>query len=189
MTARYARAILAFAGLNAAGLLYAQAGTPLQIVTDSLPMASVGNSYFQQLSTTGGLCPATGTATSTLDSGVLPPGLLITSPVSSEKKWLLQGTPSAVGTFQFSVRVRWSHSAASPFDTNCVDEAAKTLTVVVQAPVPPLVVDRPQITTTYRTGHFPPQTDIVKVTSGGGGNISFTAESVTDSGGAWLSVT
>jgi uncharacterized protein (TIGR03437 family) len=189
MTARYAWMILTFAGLNTATHLSGQTGTPFEIAIDSLPTAFAGSSYFQQVNTTGGLCPATGTATSTLVSGVLPPGVLIISPVSNEKKWFLLGTPTAMGSFQFSVRLRWSHSAISPFDTNCVDEAVKTLTVVVQAPVTPLVVDRAQITTTYRTGHFPPLPDAVQVTAGGGPNVSFTAQSVTDSGGAWLSVT
>src|SRR5437870_4932460 len=103
MTARYARAILAFAGLCAATHLRGQAGAPLEIVTNSLTTVSLGSAYIQQLNTTGGLCPATGTATSTIDGGVLPAGLSVTSPVSTEKKWFLLGTPSAAGSFQFSV--------------------------------------------------------------------------------------
>ena len=96
MTARYTRGILAVAGLFiGVSLLHAQTA-PLQIVTDSLPAATMGASYNQQLVTTGGLCGSNGSASSTIDAGALPPGLSITSPAST-KQWFLQGTPSVAG--------------------------------------------------------------------------------------------
>src|ERR1035441_10139909 len=102
MTARHTRGILAVAGLFiGASLLHAQTA-PLQIVTDSLPPATVGASYNQQLVTTGGHCSSNGSASSTIDAGALPPGLSITSPPSIEQ-WFLQGTPSAAGNFSFTV--------------------------------------------------------------------------------------
>jgi uncharacterized protein (TIGR03437 family) len=49
-------------------------------------------------------------------------------------------------------------------------------------------VDRPQITVTDHTSQFPPGADTVHVTSTGGA-VAITAQSATDSGGPWLSVT
>jgi len=76
----------------------------------------------------------------------------------------------------------------SPFDHDCVDEAVKTLTLAVQANQT-LAVDRPQLTTTYHTGHFPPLADTVQVTAAGGAAVAITVQSVTDTGGPWLRVT
>ena len=188
MTARYTRGILAVAGLcTAASFLHAQTGTPLQIVTDSLPPASVGAAYNQQLLTTGGVCSSIGTASSTISSGALPPGLSVTSPASTEQ-WSIQGTPSVAGNFNFTVHVQWTHARVSPFDHDCVDEAVKALTLTVQAN-PTLAADRPQLTTTYHTGHFPPVADSVQVTAAGGAAVAIAVQSATDSGGLWLSVT
>jgi uncharacterized protein (TIGR03437 family) len=209
MSARYTRGILAVAGLCiAASFLRAQTGTPLAIAINSLPSASVGTSYNQQLFTTGGLCTGAGTASSSLDSGALPPGILVTSPASptsptipaSAEQWYLQGVPSAAGTFSFTVHVRWTHVRSSPFDPNldCHEDAVKSLTLVVQSNSgggnpggpgnPTLAVDRAQINTTYHIGTFPPGTDTVNVTSTGDA-VAITAQSVTDSGVPWLSVT
>jgi len=209
MSARYTRGIRAVAGLCfAASFLHAQAATPLAIVTSSLPSASVGASYNQQLVTTGGLCTGAGTASSSLDSGALPPGISVTSPASptsptipaSAEQWYLQGVPSAAGTFSFTVHVRWDHVQVSPFDHigTCHEDAVKSLTLVVQSNSgggnpggpgnPTLAVDRAQINTTYHIGTFPPGADTVNVTSTGDA-AAITAQSATDSGGPWLSVT
>src|ERR1035438_6993991 len=159
MTARHTRGILAVAGIFAgASWLHAQS-TPLQIVTDSFPFATVGDPYNQQLATTGGLCVSNGSASSTIDAGALPPGLSITSPPSIEQ-WFLQGTPSAAGNFSFTIHVRWTHTRVSPFQqADCTEDAVKTVTLTVQDngnpnpnpnpnPIPnqTLAVDRPQIT-------------------------------------------
>ena len=187
MTARYTRGILAVAGLfTAAPLLHAQTAPPLQIVTDSLPLASVGAAYNQQLITSGGVCSSIGAVSSTIDSGALPPGLFVTSPPATEQ-WSIQGTPTAAGNFNFTVHVRWTHARVSPFDHDCVDEAVKALTLAVQAN-PTLAADRPQLTTTYHTGHFPPIADSVQVTAAGGAAVAIAVQSATDSGGLWLSV-
>ncbi len=199
MTARYNRGILAIACLIiAAPFLRAQTATPLQIVTDSLPSALVGAPYNQQLVTTGGVCTANGTASSTIDGGALPPGLFITSPPSTEQ-WSLQGTPSAAGTFTFTVHLTWTHVRTTPWQlSDCHEDAVKTLTLAVQGgglppppppPNPTLSADRPQITTTYYTGTFPPVPDTVNVTATGGAAVAITVQSVTDTGGLWLSVT
>jgi uncharacterized protein (TIGR03437 family) len=52
-----------------------------------------------------------------------------------------------------------------------------------------LLVDRQTVATAYHLGTFQlPQTDTVQVTSTGGA-VAITSQSVTDSGGAWLSAT
>ncbi|MGD0776566.1 MAG: hypothetical protein ABSC05_27435 [Candidatus Solibacter sp.] len=188
MTARHTRGILGAAGLfTAASFLHAQTGTPLQIVTNSLPPASVGAAYNQQLITTGGVCSSIGAASSTIDSGALPPGLSVTSPGSIEQ-WSIQGTPSAAGNFTFTVHLFWIHTRATPFEQQCVDDAVKALALTVQANQS-LAADRAQLTTTYHTGHFPPAPDTVQVTAAGGASVTFALQSVTDSGGPWLSAT
>jgi uncharacterized protein (TIGR03437 family) len=191
MTARYTLGILAVAGLLiGASLLHAQSA-PLQIITDSsLPPATLGASYFQQLVTAGGLCSGNGTPSSTIDAGALPPGLSITSPAST-KQWILQGTPVAAGNFSFTVHLTWTYNRVNPVDMNCVDNAIKAFTLTVQSnsgPNPTLAVDRSQIATTYHIGTSPPAADIVHVTSTAGAS-AITVQAATDSGGPWLSVT
>src|ERR1035437_1094824 len=110
MTARCNPRILAAAGVCIfASFLHAQTATLLEIVTDSLPPASVGASYNQQLVTTGGVCSSIGTASSTIDNGALPPGIVVTTPGSIEQ-WSIQGTPFAAGSFSFTVHVRWTYN-------------------------------------------------------------------------------
>jgi len=165
-----------------------QAAGQLQIVTDTLPDAAVGTAYNQQLVVTGGTCPVNSTATSTLDSGALPSGLSVVSPAGVEA-WSIQGVPSSGGTFTFALHIRWTHTATSPFDHNCTDEAVKTLSINVQIPQVPLAVDRPQVTVTYRVATFPPGPESVKVTAAGSAAVSFTAQATTVLGGNWLAVT
>jgi uncharacterized protein (TIGR03437 family) len=185
MTARHAREILAVAGIGfLSPFLHAQ--TMLQIVTESLPNVTVGTPYNQPLATSGGNCSATGTASSTIDDGALPPGISVLSG-ASVKQWSLQGIPSTAGTFHFTVHVRWTQTRTSPFQQPCVDEATKALTLTVDASQT-LTADRTQVTTLYHTGTFPPPNDTVKVSSAGA-PVTIAAQAATDSGGPWLSVT
>jgi uncharacterized protein (TIGR03437 family) len=195
MTARYTFGILAVAGLlTGASLLHAQSA-PLQILTDSLPAATVGAAYNLQFFTTGGLCSSNGTASSIIDAGALPPGLSITTP-GSTKQWFLQGIPLLAGDYSFTVHLIWTYNRVLPVDTSCTDNASRALTLTVQTnsgPPPPnpnqtLAVDRPQIATTYHIGTFPPAADTVQVTSSAG-PAAITLQAATDSGGPWLSVT
>ena len=198
MTARHTRGILAVAGIFAgASWLHAQS-TPLQILTESLPPATVSASYSQQLVTIGGLCASNGTPSSMIDAGILPPGLSITSPAAT-KQWFLEGTPFVAGNFSFTVHLRWTYNRVNPVDMNCVDDAVQALTLTVQdngSPNPnpnpnpnqTLAVDRPQIATTYHIGTFPPAADTVQVTSSAG-PAAVNLQAATDSGVPWLSVT
>ena len=194
MTARYTRGILAVAVIFTGASLLAQS-TTLQIVNDSLPPATAGASYNQQLVTTGGVCSSNGTPSSTIDAGALPPGLSITSPAST-KQWFLQGTPSTGGNFSFTIHLIWTYNRVLPVDTSCTDNAVKPFTLTVQGnpnpnpnpnPNQTLAVDRPAIAATYHIGTFP-VADTVHVTSTGGA-AAIAAQAVTDSGGPWLSVT
>jgi len=66
----------------------------------------------------------------------------------------------------------------------------KALSITVTNGQPPatLTVDRPQVTTTFRIGHFATPSETVQVTSSGTATVPLTVQSGTASGGAWLSV-
>ncbi len=67
---------------------------PLVITTTSLPAATAGTAYGQQLATTGGVGPYTWT----LASGRLPAGITL------NREGALRGEPWAAGTYAFTVR-------------------------------------------------------------------------------------
>ena len=195
MTARYTLGTLAVAGLlTGASLLHAQSA-PLQILTDSLPAATMGAAYNLQFFTAGGICASNGTPSSMIDAGALPPGLSITSP-SLTKQWFLQGTPLLAGDYSFTVHLIWTYNRVLPVDTSCTDNASRAFTLTVQTnsgppPVNPnqtLAANPQQIATTYHIGTFPPAADTVQVTSSAG-PAAITLQATTDSGGPWLSVT
>lgn len=178
----------AFAALfAAAGMLWGQQS--LQIVTDTLPNATVGAGYLQQLTTSGGNCQGDGTASSTIDSGTLPPGLSVTSPANS-KQWSIAGTPNIAGTFTFTLHVSFTLTQRTPFVQACTDSAVKTLTLTVASgqAASTLAVDRPQVNVTYRIGHFPPPDEKVQLTASGFSATTFSATAKTTAGGNWLSV-
>ncbi len=99
---------LALALVFAAGLLSGQQS--LQIVTDSLPDATVGTTYLQQLATTGGICQGTGTTSITIDSGALPAGFIVTAP--GVKQWAISGFPTVPGVFNFTVHITFDRTRA-----------------------------------------------------------------------------
>ncbi len=76
--------------------------SPLSITTASLPNGTVGTAYSQPLAAGGG----TGTYTWSLASGSLPPGLVLST------AGVLAGTPTASGTYPFTVKVTDSASPA-----------------------------------------------------------------------------
>ncbi len=88
------------------------------------PAGEVGASYSDQLAVTGGTSPFTWT----VSAGSLPPGVTLSSAGG-----LLSGTPTAAGTFSFTVKVTDSASLSAT--------AALTLTVIpapsLSNPAPP----------------------------------------------------
>src|ERR1700749_1485193 len=95
------RAGVAFALVIAGGAIaYGQRGP--QITTTSLPAGSVGSSYTAQIvSNLGG--SNFGPPTWSVVGGNLPPGISLT--VASGPTAILSGTPTAAGTFGFTVLV------------------------------------------------------------------------------------
>jgi Bacterial Ig domain/Putative Ig domain/Putative serine esterase (DUF676) len=85
------------ADTGAAWVFFRDAGPwPLQITTSTLAGGTIGKAYGQGLQATGGQPPYVWSA-----SGALPPGLSLNSTVGS-----IYGTPTAAGTFSFSVTVQ-----------------------------------------------------------------------------------
>ena len=98
------------------------APVPLSIVTASpLPGGSLANAYSQTLAATGGLAPYSNW---TVTAGALPAGLSLNAATGA-----ISGTPTATGTFNFTVQVRDANSspqtASKPF----------TLTIAATAPL------------------------------------------------------
>ncbi len=88
--------------------------SPPAITTSTLPGGAVGKSYSQTLAVSGGVSPYTWT----LPTGVLPGGLTLSSGGT------ISGTPTASGTFNFTVTV--ADSATTP------QTASKAFSIVIQ---------------------------------------------------------
>lgn len=102
-------------------------GSSPSIVTASLPGGTVGTSYSQTLTATGGVGSYTWAV---MTGGSLPTGLSLTS------GGVISGTPSAAATFNFTVQVTDSASAT----------AQKALSIVtVTAPKPPPSITSPTL--------------------------------------------
>lgn len=86
--------------------------TSLTVTTTSLPNATVGAVYSQQLTTAGGTAPITWT----IAAGALPSGLNL-----SQNTGIISGTPTAAGTSSFTVR--------ATDNTSQFDDQPLTLTV------------------------------------------------------------
>jgi hypothetical protein len=136
---------------------------PLSIRTETLPSATQGLPYTAHLEGSGGLSPYTWS----LDSGVLPDGLTLSSDGT------ISGRATTVGTGAFTVRVKDAAGTAS----------AKSLFIIVTPPPPPLVIQTVQLpeTTAERsytqtlqaTGGVPPYTwSLVSGSLGQGLNLS-----------------
>lgn len=94
----------------------------VHITTASLASATVGQSYAKTIAHAG----SQGTTTLNIQSGSLPPGL------SMNATGQITGTPTATGTYNFTVRISDSNSTAG------VLRAAKQLSIVVtSAPAAP----------------------------------------------------
>ncbi|WP_349961798.1 putative Ig domain-containing protein [Rhizobium sp. ZPR3] len=97
-------------------------GAPtITIAPTTLPAATVAAAYSQTITAAGGTSPHT----FSLSAGALPPGVAFSS------AGILSGTPTASGTFNFTVMATDSSGGSGPFTAS----RAYTLTVGVQPPV------------------------------------------------------
>ena len=101
------------------------AAPPISISSSSLPAGIVGVAYSQALTAAGGTPPFTWT----VSSGSLPAGLTLSS------AGVLSGTPSAVGTFTFSIKVT---DSSSP-----VQSLTSSYTLTIAAP--PISITQPTL--------------------------------------------
>ncbi len=83
--------------------------SPLQIITSALSTGVVGNAYSDQFSATGGVMPYNWT----ISAGSLPPGLSV-APSTGQ----ITGTPTQVGTTNFTVKVTDSSSPTQSVTAN-----------------------------------------------------------------------
>ena len=111
-------------GVTATAVLTIMVNQPLAITTSSLPTATPGVLYSQQLLTSGG----TGTLSWSVTNGVgtsLPAGLLLNSLTGA-----ISGTPTAVaGTYNFTVTVVDSVGASTSLSLAITVGAASTLQI------------------------------------------------------------
>jgi hypothetical protein len=118
--------------------------------TSSLPSGTVGSTYSQQLTATGGTPPYTWTAS----NGSLPPGLNV-DPSSG----LLWGTPTGAGTFSFAVTAtdQGGNSDTATFTLTVVP----ALAITTAAALPNGTAGAPYAAQLAATGGTPPYTWIV----------------------------
>jgi hypothetical protein len=98
--------------------------TPPSITTSSLPSGTVGSSYSQSLSASGGTAPYSWSVT----SGNLPSGLNLSSGGT------ISGTPTSSGTSNFTVQVSGGGTAT------------RSLSITIAAETPPPTADLPSVT-------------------------------------------
>jgi hypothetical protein len=121
----------------------------LTITTASpLPGGAVGSSYSQTFAATGGTPPYTNWA---VVSGALPGGLTLST------GGLLSGTPTASGTFNFTVRV--TDTANVTADKAFVLTISPALTITTASPLPAGAVGAAYSQTFAATGGTPPYTN------------------------------
>ena len=125
------------AGDYATGTASVQVSPALQVTTASLPADQFGLSYDQSLGATGGIGPYTWSVA----LGSLPSGLKLSS------SGLISGTPTAPGTFGFSVKATDSSTPTSFSATQALSITvtaaplkitASTRPWLTAAPCPPL---------------------------------------------------
>jgi hypothetical protein len=98
----------ALLGLSPAAVASTAAAKPLAVTTSALPAANGGASYSAKLAATGGKSPYTWSIT----AGALPTGLKL------HPNGLINGTPTAVGTADFTVTVTDSETPAATASAN-----------------------------------------------------------------------
>jgi len=85
----------------------AAAPSPLSITTMSLPSGTQGSEYIQSIQTSGGTLPISWSVT----SGSPPPGIFLPGVGTPNGVELIQGMPTATGTYNFTVTAKDSSSS------------------------------------------------------------------------------
>jgi lysophospholipase L1-like esterase len=104
------------------------ASAPLAVTTISLPNVTAGQTYATQLTSTGGVAPVQWS----VSAASLPPGLSL-----DPGRGLLEGAPTAAGTYTFTAQVT---DASTPVP----QKATKELTIAV-LPAPSLQITTPSL--------------------------------------------
>lgn len=160
----------------------------LDVLPKSLPAASVGTSYDQNLSAAGGTSPYS----FALTAGTLPPGLTLGA-------GSISGTPTATGTYAFTIQATDSSSPTNVGTRNYTLNVGLGLTP--DSPLPNALIGEPYSTTvsavggsgsyTYAlTGSLPPGLSLdansgtISGTASKMGNASFTITATDGSTGA-----
>ncbi len=114
------------------------AAPAVTIAPESLPAGQAGTAYSQALSASGGTAPYSYAVT----AGALPAGLTLSA------SGTLAGTPSASGSFSFSVTATDSSTGSGPY------AATRSYTLAVGAPTPP-TAGNTSLTVAYGAGATP----------------------------------
>ncbi len=145
--------------------LTVSAAGPLTLTTTSLPAATVGSTYDQQLAASGGIQPYTWL----VSSGSLPAGLYL-DPEGGE----LYGTPTTAGTSTFTVEVT---DSSTPTPKTVTKSLSLTVTESTSAPTPQ------SITFTAPSSGTVGGTATLSATGGGSGNpVVFSVDSSSGAG-------
>jgi hypothetical protein len=124
--------------------------TALTILTDSLPQGSVGGSlYFGVLTVAAGTPPYAWS----VSSGALPPGLSLYS--STDNPTEILGTPTAAGTFNFTVEITDSSNPVSTY-TSQLSITIQPQIAVTTSTLPPGTVGTAYAEPLQATGGVPP---------------------------------
>ena len=131
----------------AAKTLSLNVGTTFSIVTTALPAALTGSPYSQSMAATGGISPYTWAVT----SGSLATGLSLSS------NGMIAGTPTANGTFTFTIQAADSSSTPQTASKTFSITAAGQLAITT-ASAPPATLGVPYSVTLAATGGIAPLT-------------------------------
>jgi len=152
--------------VQCAGLCGAAPAAPAIATGSPLPNGAVGVTYSRTLAATEGAPPYRWS----VSSGTLPPGLSLNASAG-----VCAGTPTAPGTYSFTVQVTDSLGAA----------ASKPFTLAIAGVS--LSVTRTSLAFAHQLGDPPPAPQVVSLSGAAG--LSFTTSVSTASGGDWLAVT
>ncbi|HEY0785853.1 MAG TPA: Ig domain-containing protein, partial [Acidobacteriaceae bacterium] len=125
------------------------ARVPLAITPVTLAGGTVGVSYTQTLSATGGLAPYTWS----VSSGTLPPGLTLAASTG-----ILSGTPTAAQTTTFTVKVTDAASSTATLALNFTAQAAPVPLSVTTTMLPSVPLGSAYTQTLAAAGGTPPYT-------------------------------